>query len=60
MNLLIDADDLSDVRQKGLFMQQMVRPIMEEIRVHADLIESMMDKSLYPIPTYTDLLFTFD
>ena len=30
---------------------------MAEIRIHADLIESLTDKKYWPYPTYSDLLF---
>lgn len=58
--LLQQAHQMDNIRHKGTFLHQMIRPKMEEIRMHADLIESMMSKKLYPIPSYTDLLYTFD
>ncbi len=30
---------------------------MEELRVHADKLETMVDKDMWPFPTYLDLLF---
>ena len=34
-----------------------VVPAMEELRKHADFLEQLTDKSYWPYPTYSDLLF---
>jgi len=67
-SLKIDADALNesietldkmtgDTLIKARAYQEMVLPIMEDLRKDADKLESMMDASLWPIPTYGDLLF---
>ena len=34
-----------------------VIPVMEQMRRHADMLESLTDKNYWPYPTYSDLLF---
>ena len=36
---------------------QSVIPVMQELRKHADYLEQLTDKSYWPYPTYSDLLF---
>jgi len=67
-SLKIDADALNESIEtldkmtgetliKAKAYQEMVLPIMEDLRKDADKLESMMDASLWPIPTYGDLLY---
>ncbi|NLO93135.1 MAG: glutamine synthetase type III [Clostridiaceae bacterium] len=42
---------------KARAYQEMVIPIMDDLREDADKLECMMDANLWPIPTYGDLLF---
>jgi glutamine synthetase len=42
---------------KAKAYQEMVIPIMDDLREDADKLECMMDANLWPIPTYGDLLF---
>lgn len=59
MLLVDEAHTMDDIRAKGKLFNDIVRPHMIKCREVADRIESLMDHSLYPIPTYTDLLFSF-
>lgn len=34
-----------------------VVPVMETLRSHADALEAITDKSYWPFPTYSDILF---
>ncbi|HHW21954.1 MAG TPA: glutamine synthetase type III [Clostridiaceae bacterium] len=67
-SLRIDADALNDSIEtldkmtgetllKARAYKEMVIPIMEDLRKDADKLESMMDASMWPVPTYGDLLF---
>lgn len=67
-SLRIDADALNESIEtldkmdgesliKARAYMEMVIPIMEDLRKDADKLENMMDASLWPIPTYGDLLF---
>jgi glutamine synthetase len=61
LDLLVkEGQDTKDIREKGKLFNDVVRPHMVKTREEADKIESIMDRSLYPIPTYTDLLFSFE
>ena len=58
---LIDEGNLiANHREKGLYLHQIVRPQLNEVRKCADALEAIMNKSNYPIPTYSDILFNFD
>lgn len=59
-NLLDESNALGSIREKGLYMHQRIRPQLQLIRNHADALETWMDKTHYPIPSYVDLLFDFD
>lgn len=59
MLLVDEAHTMDDIRAKGKLFNDIVRPHMIKCREVADRIESLMDHNLYPIPTYTDLLFSF-
>ena len=39
------------------YMSSTILPAMESLRVDADLLEQLTDKSYWPYPTYSDLLF---
>ena len=39
------------------YYRQVVVPAMDAVRVHADTLEQLTDKSYWPYPTYSDLLF---
>ncbi len=39
------------------YYRQVVVPAMESVRTHADILEQLTDKSYWPYPAYSDLLF---
>ncbi len=47
----------SETEAAADYMSQMIVPAMESLRVDADLLEQLTDKSYWPYPTYSDLLF---
>ncbi len=51
------ADALTDLKETGLYLQQVVRPLMDDVRACCDHLERVIPENIYPIPTYTDLLF---
>jgi glutamine synthetase len=57
--LVEEGQKMDDIRAKGKLFNEVVRPHMVVCREVADKIESLMDHDLYPIPTYTDILFSF-
>ncbi len=43
--------------EAALHYRRVVQPRMEAVRAQADLLETLTDKSHWPFPTYSDLLF---
>lgn len=58
-NLIIEIKKIDAHPQKAIALKQQVRPIMHDLRVISDMVESMIDKKYWPIPSYTDLLFKY-
>lgn len=50
------ASNLGDIPQQAQYLVEHVRPDMEALRAHMDAAEVKVDRSYWPIPTYTDLL----
>ena len=46
-----------DVEAASRYYRTTVISIMEQLRRHADVLESLVDKNYWPYPTYSDLLF---
>ena len=46
-----------DAEKASLYYRNEVIPVMEQMRRHADVLESLTDKNYWPYPTYSDLLF---
>ena len=49
-----------DALRIAYFYRDEILPLMEEIRHDADALELLTDRSLWPIPTYKELLFGVD
>ncbi len=58
--LVSEVDSMENLRERGLFMQQMIRPQMEVLRQSVDQLETVMSKENYPIPTYSDIFYSLD
>ena len=43
--------------EASMYYREAVIPAMEILRTHADTLEELTDKSYWPYPTYSDLLF---
>ncbi len=53
---ILDSSD-DDYLRKALTYKDEIVPLMNGLRVDADKLETLVDASLWPIPTYGDLLF---
>ncbi|MBR1685114.1 MAG: glutamine synthetase III [Clostridia bacterium] len=57
-NALLNRLKGEDLLTQAKYLQSVVLPDMAELRRIADELETMVDKHLWPFPTYADLLFT--
>lgn len=51
------STEVSDVIKHAIFMHETVVPAMERLRSPIDRLEMMVDKDLWPMPSYGDLIF---
>ncbi len=52
-----EATVMKDVREKAFFYNDAVKTAMTELRKPVDELEMIVDKAVWPMPTYGDLLF---
>jgi glutamine synthetase len=52
------ANIIEDYYKKALAYEKNVKPYLEEIRVHIDKLELIVDNEIWPLPKYRELLFT--
>ena len=51
------AGAIEDVKEQAFFYKDTVKAIMDDLRAPADELEMIVDKELWPIPTYGELMF---
>ncbi len=54
---LVNCDKISDFAEKAKYYRDSVRNIMAKLRVSVDRAEELISSDVWPIPTYTDLLY---
>jgi len=52
------TDALTDVQKKAEEYAHVLKPLMDEIREHADALEMMIDDEMWPMPKLREILFT--
>ncbi|MDE6926357.1 MAG: glutamine synthetase III [Acetatifactor sp.] len=52
-----EAAAMGDVREQAFFYKDVVFAAMEALRAPVDELEMLVDKDVWPIPTYGDLIF---
>ena len=52
-----EAGEIKDAREQAFYYKDVVKVIMDELRRPADEAEMLVDKKVWPIPTYGDLIF---
>lgn len=52
-----DASAIEDVKAQAFFYKDTVKAAMDELRAPADRLEMIVDKDIWPIPTYGELMF---
>lgn len=56
-NYMDNATEITDVTAHAKYMYEVVVPAMEALRKPIDTLEMIVDKDLWPMPSYGDLLF---
>ena len=51
------ACEFTDIKKQAKFCHDKVMPAMEALRAPIDKAELMVDESMWPMPTYSDLMF---
>ena len=51
------ASAMENVKEQAFFYKDTVKKVMDELRVPADELEMIVDKDIWPIPTYGELMF---
>lgn len=57
IKLMDDAGEVVGVDKHARYMRDVIVPAMEELRKPIDELEMIVDKDLWPMPSYGDLLF---
>ncbi len=52
-----EASTMTDAKAQAFFYKDTVKAAMEELRAPADELEMIVDKKIWPIPTYGELMF---
>lgn len=56
-NYMDNAAEITDITAHAKYMHEVVVPAMEALRKPIDTLEMIVDKDLWPMPSYGDLLF---
>ena len=51
------ASAMENAKEQAFFYKDTVKCVMDELRAPADELEMMVDKEIWPIPTYGELMF---
>ncbi len=54
---LLEAQDIEDTFVQAKSYQEKILPIMERVRAKVDSLEKIVDKRVWPFPSYEELLF---
>ena len=57
LSAAIKQHDFVTVEEHMQFCAKIIRPLMDEVRVHADSLEGEIADNLWPFPTYQEMLF---
>jgi len=52
-----EAETVPEGRERAVYYHDTVMPAMEELRAPVDRLEMIVDKEMWPMPSYGDLLF---
>ncbi len=57
LNAAIAKHDFDTIEEHLQFSAKTIRPLMDEVRVYADALETEVSDELWPFPTYQEMLF---
>lgn len=52
-----EAGAMEDAKRQAFFYKDVVREVMQELRTPADELEMIVDKDIWPLPSYGELMF---
>ena len=52
-----EAGAMEDAKEQAFFYKDVVKEVMQELRDPADELEMIVDKEIWPLPTYGELMF---
>ncbi len=52
-----EAGAIEDAKKQAFFYKDVVKEVMQELRDPADELEMIVDKDIWPLPTYGELMF---
>ncbi|WP_310604523.1 glutamine synthetase III family protein [Anaerosporobacter sp.] len=56
-NIVLEANSKEEGKERATYFKDVAVKAMEELRAPIDALEEIVDKSLWPVPAYGDLLF---
>ena len=48
---------MDEGREQAVYYRDTVKTVMDELRAPVDKLEMLVDKSMWPMPSYGDLIF---
>ena len=51
------ASSIGDIKEQAFYYKDVVKTAMEELRTPVDQLEMIVDKSVWPVPSYGELTF---
>ena len=52
-----EASSIKVVKDRAFYFKDTVKPVMDELRKPVDELEMIVDKEMWPMPSYGDLVF---
>ena len=52
-----EAGTVDNAKEQAFFYKDTVRVVMDELRAPIDELEMIVDKEMWPVPSYADLTF---
>ncbi|MDD2723793.1 MAG: glutamine synthetase III [Methylovulum sp.] len=57
LSTVLGQHDFASIEEHMQFCAQTIRPLMDEVRLYADTLETEVADELWPFPTYQEMLF---